>query len=553
MSLSRTCHVLCRTLFCLALWLAGPAAAQVTDRPMSVGLNGISDWSTQHPFLDLMKTARPWIGHLPGQWGGVSFEDLQAQGAIDENGWPRRVPAEVSSLEALILTDQPVEATHLAGRYHVFFTGQGRFEITGNARVIRRAEGHRVFAYTPGDGPVGLQISATEASDPIRGITVVKQEHLDLHAGGARFNPLWTDKLDRFGTIRFMDWMETNNATRATWDDMPKETDFSYSWRGVPLGTIVDLANTLQADPWINLPHLADDALVRAMADQVKTTLDPGLVVHLEYSNEVWNFIFDQARWAQQQAEAHWGEVEAGWMQLYGLRAAQVMDIWTDSFGPQVQARLKRVVAVHTGWPGLERAVLQGAQARAVLGRDPAQSFDAYAVTGYFGHELGAPDATEALLDTAEARARATGTADGLSRVALREHVRAHRFDGTFAKAAETVRAGSFREMTERLWPHHAQVADRHGYELLMYEGGTHAAAQWDAVDNDRLVGFLNAFNYSAEMGALYRDAIRAWHAAGGASFNVFVDVAPPGKWGSWGALRHLDDDTPRWRAVHGD
>jgi hypothetical protein len=83
-----------------------------------------------------------------------------------------------------------------------------------------------------------------------------------------------------------------------------------------------------------------------------------------------------------------------------------------------------------------------------------------------------------------------------------------------------------------------------------MYEGGTHAAANWDAVENERLVAFLNAFNYSNEMGALYADVFEAWSRASSAPFNVFVDVAPSSKWGDWGALRHLEDDNPRWQAL---
>lgn len=31
-----------------------------------------------------------------------------------------------------------------------------------------------------------------------------------------------------------------------------------------------------------------------------------------------------------------------------------------------------------------------------------------------------------------------------------------------------------------------------------------------------------------------------------------FVDVAPPSRWGSWGALRHLGDMNPRWATLQG-
>ena len=33
-------------------------------------------------FLDLMKTAPQWIGHLPGQWGGLTYSDLEKAGAV---------------------------------------------------------------------------------------------------------------------------------------------------------------------------------------------------------------------------------------------------------------------------------------------------------------------------------------------------------------------------------------------------------------------------------------------------------------------------------------
>lgn len=546
--LPRTCI---RILAVLVFW-CGPFLSVSESRAsgLSVGLHGISDWSTQHPFIDLMKTARPWIGHFPGQWGGLSFDDLAARGVLDPEGWPISVPPEATALESLLLTDQPKEALHLRGRYHVFYDGRGRFELTGRARVIRRDDGHHVFEYTPGDGIVGLKIWETEASDPIRNIRVIKEDHLELFKAGAVFNPVWMDRIEGFGTLRFMDWMVTNDSGAQVWEDMPKATDFSYAWRGVPLTVMVDLANELDAHPWFNVPHLADDALVWKMAKTVFDTLEPELVAHVEYSNEVWNFIFEQARWAAAQAETRWGDQDDGWMQFYGFRAAQVMEIWTDVFGSAAEDRLKRIVAVHTGWPGLEDSVLHGEKAREALGREPAGSFDAYAVTGYFGYELGDPGTVAALLDAGEARARAAGEAEGLKRVALREYIRNRRFDGTFSEAAQIVRNGSLRDLTENAWPHHAEAAKALGLEFLMYEGGTHAAANWDAVENERLVAFLNAFNYSNEMGALYADVLEAWSRASSAPFNVFVDVAPSSKWGDWGALRHLEDDNPRWQAL---
>ena len=53
-------------------------------------------------------------------------------------------------------------------------------------------------------------------------------------------------------------------------------------------------------------------------------------------------------------------------------------------------------------------------------------------------------------------------------------------------------------------------------------------------------------------MAGLYEILLDGWREVGGGPFNAFVDVAGPSKWGSWGALRHLDDVNPRWDGARG-
>jgi len=74
-----------------------PTATPATDLPagtsdVAIGLAPVTDWSVQQPFLDIMKTARPWLGHRPGQFGGMEYEELVEGGHLDPNGWPRRRP-----------------------------------------------------------------------------------------------------------------------------------------------------------------------------------------------------------------------------------------------------------------------------------------------------------------------------------------------------------------------------------------------------------------------------------------------------------------------------
>jgi hypothetical protein len=535
--------------------VTAPPGVGLPNPSLGMGLNGIADWSSQHPFVDLMKTARPWIGHSADQWGAFSTEALLAGGYLDASGWPLALPDGAKALEAFILTDQPEGARHLRGRYVLRYTGKGVIRVVGRADNVRYDYSQREvrFDVTPGDGPVALSLLETDATDPLRDITVVREDQLALHDLGVIFNPLWIDKVADLRVLRFMDWMFTNGAPQVTWEDRPLPQDATYIWRGVPVEVMVDLANQIGADPWVNMPHMADDGYIRGFAGYMRDHLAPDLHAHVEYSNELWNFMFPQTAWVRDQALALWGD-DAGddaWMQFAGLRAAQIADIWREEFAGQ-DDRLQIVVGTHTGWPGLEEPLLMAPLAleHGQLTAPPVSRFDAYAVTGYFGYELGGEDQQGTVLGwiaTSAAIAHAKAVETG---AAPETYLAAHRYDLAYDLAAEALRQGSLGDLLRDTLPYHAGVANRHGLRLVMYEGGTHVVGQGAVVENEALTDFFVGFNYSPQMGALYDELLEGWTTAGGTLFNAFVDVAAPSKWGSWGALRHLDDATPRWDAL---
>lgn len=496
------------------------------DPSLAMGLNGIADWSTQQPFINVMKTARPWLGHLPGQWGGFEMADLVAGGYLDANGWPIAIPDEVEAIEAFVLTNQAPGATSMAGRYVVTWEGQGDLQITGAALDQTRDGNVITFGYRPSDELVAVRIESVDPDDPIRNIAIVREDLVPFHEAGVLFNPDWIAKIRDLRMVRFMDWMLTNGSPQVTWADRPLPGDFSYVWRGSPIEVMVELSNHIGADPWFTLPHMADDAYVRAFAVTVQNTLDPDLVVHAEWSNEVWNFVFPQAVWARDMAIERWGDgvPDDGWMQFAGLRAAQVADIWGEVYAGREDG-LVRIVATHSGWFGLEESLLEAE----LVVRDglprPADSFDGYAVTGYFGFEIGEDDMAPVLRGWIEA-----GVAND--------------------EVTQLLREGSFAELLNDVFPYQAGIAQRYGYELHMYEGGTHVAGHGLQSQDDVLTQFYNTYNYSPEMAALYADLLAGWQALGGGPFNAFVDVSAPSQFGSWGALRHLDDVNARWSTM---
>lgn len=537
----------------------GPVYSELVSKPsLAMGLNGIADWSVQHPFLDMMKTARPWVGHKNDQWGAFDADAIATGGYLDEFGWPTRLPEGARAVEAFILTDQPEGATALAGRYVVSYEGSGEVVVGGRAKNVTRGAGEVRFDYTPGEGLVALAITKTDPEDYIRNIKVYREQHADLVDAGVTFNPAWLARIENLRSLRFMDWMATNGSISSTWSERANLDDYSYVRRGVPAEVMIELSNLVGADPWFNMPHMADDDYMRAFAELTKKTLRPDLRAYVEYSNEVWNFIFPQAVYAQEQAKERWGR-KAGddaWMQFYGMRSAQMSQIWTEVYGDQAPERLAAVIGTHTGWLGLEEASLN---APLWVEEDPENNwapyvyFTDYAITGYFGYEMGSDEQAPAVLEWIEESARLAvndAAVKGLTGAELDAYLAEHKYDGANQQVDRALRDGSVKELIEVIFPEQAQVADDYGLRLVMYEGGTHVAVSGEWSANETLIDFFKEFNYSTRMAGLYSDILQGWKDANGTLFNAFVDVAKPSQYGSWGALRHLQDDNLRWDAL---
>ena len=156
-----------------------------------------------------------------------------------------------------------------------------------------------------------------------------------------------------------------------------------------------------------------------------------------------------------------------------------------------------------------------------------------------------------------EAQARQEAAAQGLSGTAADAYFEEHRYDYAVDLAIRELRDGSVTGNSEdslhalfEMFDYHKSVADAHGLDLVMYEGGTHVVGGGQWVSNETLTNFFTHLNYSDGMGQLYSELLAGWEAAGGTLFNAFVDVSKPTQWGSWGSLRHLDDSSARHDAV---
>lgn len=198
---------------------------------------------------------------------------------------------------------------------------------------------------------------------------------------GTVFTPEFLDDMRGFKVIRFMDWMRTNNAPLARWENRPKPTDVSQLRAGMALEYMVEMANTLGADPWFTLPLDTDPTYYRNFATYVRDHLAPGRKAYVELSNEMWNGAFEQARTAIERGKQRYKGVD-DWQAgdfYYADRVRDLMGIWSDVFAGQMN-RIVRVVGGQVGWKERSDALLSH--------NDLYKVADAYAVAPYFGHAI---------------------------------------------------------------------------------------------------------------------------------------------------------------------
>lgn len=507
---------------------------KIPGRSLGIGLNGISDFSTELPFVDIFQSSRPWISQTKEKWD--SGETL----AVDSSGWVKSLPSNTIA-GTLMLRDMP--KVYRSGRYVVSYQGTGTIEYGFDAKKIdnKSLTGRDVIQVdqTSASG-IYLKITATDphkTGDYIRNIHVYHEDDLPLVELGVQFNPEFTQKIKDFGTLRFMDWMDTNHSPQKNWTDRPMPNDSTWANNGAPVEAIVALANETGTSPWFTMPHQATDQYIASFAAYVRDHLDPKLQAYVEYSNEVWNWQFAQSNYAVDQAKKKWGDNPtggAGWMQWYGMRSAQTADIWKSTFGAG-KDRVVAVISTQTAWKGLEDPILN-TPAWVAEGQAPAwKSMDAYAVSGYFGGNLGSSE---------NAAIVKSWLADA---------------DGGFGKAFQQLSVGGLLPGNNqhsvddniRGFQYHANVAQKHGLKMVAYEGGQHLAPLRGVENDQKLANFLMELNRRPEMKDLYTKLLNGWKQSGGTVFNHFVDAATPGKWGSWGALESITQPTsPKYAAL---
>lgn len=476
---------------------------------LGINLNGPADYSTEYAFIDAFHLSREWISQKKGaKWG----EGPRVK--RDANGWVTELAPDCW-VESVMFTygHQP------KGEYLCLYEGEGKIEFFNPAKTLSSEPGMLVVNLDNNVAGAFFAIREINPQNPIKNIRFILPEM------GERLleTPFTADFFDRwigFDTYRFMDWMLTNNSKVKNWDERAKPTYCNYTEKGVPLEVMIDLCNRRKINPWFCMPHEATDDYIKQFALQVKKSLDPSLHVYIEYSNEVWNSMFQQNKWAEKKAlELGLGPKDRPWegaALYYGFRSTEIFKIWEEVFDND--PRLQKVLA----WQAASDAFWTD---QLLLGQNEvSQHVSVLAIAPYISFNIG-PETTPNV-----------ATVEKWSVDKILDHVE---------KISLPEALGWIKNQKT--------VADKYGLKLVCYEAGQHLVGIQGGENSEAMTALLMSANRHPRMGEIYTRYMEAWREEGGDLMCLFSSTSQWGKWGSWGLTEYLDEteaDQPKYKAA---
>lgn len=519
---------------------AGPSAKGEARRtkskaprvPLGVNLGSLNYYAPTLPFVDAMKNAdSPQT--TKASFGGPWNTELIAKVPLDAAGWPLEVPYSGPGVAEPQRVRYSVVALAYGGRYTLLYDGDGEFEFpAAPVKVIDRAPGViHLDVEKRDEGSLFLTITRSSKANHVRNVRLIMPGFEKTYATQV-FHPKFLELVKGASVLRFMDWQRTNNSELAHWKDRATPEMSQATWRGASIETMVDLANRVDADPWLCVPHAADDDFIEHMAKTVRDRLEPGRVVYIEYSNEVWNGIFSQYHYAAEQGckaglnkvSSYAGPCDNDGAKMWAgtkwtaKRSARIFDIFERVFGGT--DRIVRVLAGQAAFVERNDVMLKAFNDPAV---NPKRiQADAFAIAPYFG-----------------------GVANDLAEK-----------QGAAGLTVETILQqmdASIAEQVASLTKQNKALADKFGLRLVAYEGGQHLVATGELMNDEALTQKLIAVNRHPRMTQLYEKMFDAWYAHSGRDLLVLFNTAEmPSKYGSWGLLENqeqLPERAPKYRA----
>ncbi|WP_134112103.1 hypothetical protein [Hypnocyclicus thermotrophus] len=239
-------------------------------------------------FTDLIKQARGF---------GDSNEPWKKIGEIktDNNGWP---------IEDFGIVVYSGRKNYYDKIYNLTFDIVDKvpeikfIKSTGTIKNIKITNNrYSAKLYLPKDN-TQLILSFKHIGSGIKNIKIIDEKYKNNEV----FTEEFIEMHKYFKVLRFMELKRINETSIENWKDRTKKEDiFQNKKDGIAWEYIIDIANTLNKDIWINIPYKANNEYIKSLALLLKNGLNKNLNIYIEYSNEYWNTIFPQNTWLKEQ------------------------------------------------------------------------------------------------------------------------------------------------------------------------------------------------------------------------------------------------------------
>lgn len=527
-----------------------PAALlSATTAPLGVNLEGVSDWARLQPFVDLMKSARPW-GTADAPW------DEAAQ--VDARGWPTSDAAVVINVRSVEPGDESKPYRYITpGVYKLKFLGRATVSpIASPNVVVRNARYYAKTNTTTADVVIGrnasqLMLTFRNTSGGVRNVSLRMPGYTET----ATFTNEFKQALAPFKVVRFMDFLHTNNNPVSRWGQRTLPSSGSQaSTKGAAYEYAILIANHLGKDMWINIPVNADDAYVRSLATLLKNKLKPGRVVYVEYSNELWNFVFSQATdnmnaavneavagdktltngqaCTREMFASSTGNCNSYWAGYYrvGKRTMRIAQIFKEVHGAAaINNRIRVVYPTQFANPDIAEQVLKNV---ATYRGRPSSLIYGIATAPYFYLAENVAASSSATTTQILASLDKSLSTENEPYFAAGVNV-----NGSFVRKAYN--GGDYTGAS------HKALADFYGIKSLAYEGGP------DLLQNPANRTAKIAANRSDKMGELVKREISQWFGCGNDLFMHFSLSSGWDQYGYWGLTNDPKDLTgPKYQAA---
>lgn len=526
----------------LKRWRAAKMGAAVSQKtPVSLlsatNLGQYVPYGPVFPFKNFFLGGEKWLSQNDKPFGSP-HDDTGNPIVVDANGFPVSFgPATESPYTqiaaALFCNEAPTAGSYPQGQQWVLLwegDPDANFAFWGNiASTTPNDLGH--YPGTPaGPNRITVNVGTTNGQlrvilrefDPLNPITKIAflPTIFEDNYEDDPFYPPYVQMLKGYGILRFMDWQMTNNSNIVQMSDARSAASCFQSGRpGVALEYQVALANKCNARPWFCIPHQASDAYITALATYVRDNLKTTLKPLFEFSNEIWNGIFQQEAYAIAQSIAlglHTGNNYIGLLRWQSRRHVQAMRLIETVYGGTT--RFERVMSGQNIGAFPTETLLDWE-----TDGEPASDYtDLYANAPYFGSPLGD-----------------TGTWNSTTQFMTVDDV----LDWCEAYIDDDDSWDTLRASRD--------AALARGVRYTTYEGGQHLGGNTFALQSNPAVGALFiAANRSPRMGTVYGKMLARLKAEKVEVLVHYYDLGLAGASFQWGARENAATATPKDQAI---